>query len=126
VCSSAGNSWEQGQIALANLLLFLSFSFSLLIPLNWVSKVKINSENGRHLQASGNTWTHNYTCGQSNSDYFFPVWSTLHLSMSATSPTIAQWRQLQEENCCKHQRRSGPIKQKQAKNLGLPPAYAAL
>jgi hypothetical protein len=37
---------------------------------------------------------------------------SVHLSVSATSPTIVQGGQLQKERCCKHLGRPGPAKKK--------------
>jgi hypothetical protein len=51
---------------------------------------------------------------------------SVHLSVSATSPTIVQGGQLQKERCCKHLGRPGPAKKKQTQNLCLQPACTAL
>jgi hypothetical protein len=44
---------------------------------------------------------------------------SFHLSVSATSPTIMLWRELQKESCCMHLGRPGPTTQVDTKPLSV-------
>jgi hypothetical protein len=118
-------SWEQGQITLANTLLFFkNYSLSLISLLSGSVKLKHNEENHRLLQASGSTWTHHSIHPHQTYYCCTSVQISLHLSVSATLPTRTQHKDSHKESC-KHLGRPRQAKHKQT-NLCLPPVCAAL
>jgi hypothetical protein len=123
VCLLAGNSWKQGQIALAKSHCFFSFlSFFVSFNSLLTGSVKLKKK----MQRMAEICKHLGVLGHRTSNCCPPVQISLCLSVSATLPTIMQCRELQKESCCKHLGRTEPAKYKETHYLYLPPACTAL